>query len=535
MLKKTVLVLLLLAAIVPTAVATAQQNCAPIPKPTSGLMETYFDVGLNSNETFQFSVVNVYSSPLDVMLRIYSNRAIPVANAILTVPGRGSRIVDLRQWLVEGILPNGQTLSVQEISRIQSEMVGDPSTADGMFHANFIGNGRMTGFVTVTLGFYISMDSLWGNYFYLNENGLMVGGDRLVRMDTAFTCSDLCWSRAIRFSQDLSLGKLTEIYLWIWDFVPKGPSSSVDASPYAKTIEFRVLDTEGNVLQSGTLDVLPVSKITLADLSINQDVANGWIVFSIPGEASSGYYLYVQGRYLFAYGDAIVSSWCVPVPPSLVTPTPTIPPPPEKTPTPRNTPTATPTNPPPTPTSTRTPTNPPKTPPPTFTPTPTRTPTKPTCSTKTPCPSKTPTATRTPTKEHSPTCTPKPDDDLGCSPGYWKNHSSSWAATGYSTGQSVLSVFSSAGSYQDLSDASLHQALGFIGGPGTVGAAKILLRSAVAAVLNASHPDVAPGYPSSASSVIASVNSALASKNRDTMLALAATLDSWNNLGCPLH
>jgi len=396
MLKKTVLVLLLLAAIVPTAVATAQQ-CAPVPKPTSGLIEPYFNVGSNSNETYQFSVVNTYSSPLDITLTVYSNRSTYITTVILNVPGRGSRIVDLRRWLVEGILPDGHTLSTEELLKIQSELFGDPSTADKMFHANFVEHGRMIGFVTATLGFWNHMDSLWGIYFYLNENGLRVGGDRLVRMDTAFTCPDFCSSRGVWFSQDLSLGKLTEIDILLWDFVPKGPSNSADASPYAKTIEFRVMDTEGKVLQSGTLDVLPVSKITLADLSINQDIANGWIVFTIPEEAASGYYLFAQGHYLFAYGDAIISSWCVPVPSSLVTPTPTIPSPPKKTPTPPETPTATPTST-PTPTSTRT--NPPES-------TPTWTPTKPSCKTKTPCSTKNPTATRTPTKEHPPTWTPK--------------------------------------------------------------------------------------------------------------------------------
>jgi hypothetical protein len=35
--------------------------------------------------------------------------------------------------------------------------------------------------------------------------------------------------------------------------------------------------------------------------------------------------------------------------------------------------------------------------------------------------------------------------------------------------------------------------------------------------------------------VIADVNAALATGNRDVMLSLAASLDADNNLGCPLH
>ena len=55
----------------------------------------------------------------------------------------------------------------------------------------------------------------------------------------------------------------------------------------------------------------------------------------------------------------------------------------------------------------------------------------------------------------------------------------------------------------------------------------------MAALLNASHPDVA--YPRIASQVLVDVNTALASGSRDTMLALAAALDADNNRGCPLH
>ncbi len=121
----------------------------------------------------------------------------------------------------------------------------------------------------------------------------------------------------------------------------------------------------------------------------------------------------------------------------------------------------------------------------------------------------------------------------GCTPGYWKNHTGSWPATGYSTSQRVDSVFSEASHYPTLDHATLLQALSFGGGTGTTGAAEILLRAGVAALLNAAHPSLA--YPRSVSDVITDVNWALASENRDTMLALASNLDADNNRGCPLN
>jgi len=121
----------------------------------------------------------------------------------------------------------------------------------------------------------------------------------------------------------------------------------------------------------------------------------------------------------------------------------------------------------------------------------------------------------------------------GCTPGYWKNHTGSWPPTGYSPSQAVDSVFSNVNTYYPtLGNATLLQALAFDGGSGNQGAAEILLRAAVAALLNASHPSVA--YPRASAEVIADVNAALL-QSRDAMLSLAASLDADNNLGCPLH
>jgi hypothetical protein len=120
----------------------------------------------------------------------------------------------------------------------------------------------------------------------------------------------------------------------------------------------------------------------------------------------------------------------------------------------------------------------------------------------------------------------------GCVPGYWRIHTDSWPPTGYSTSQRVDTVFSNAYPYPALGNATLLQALSFSGGSGNQGAAEILLRAGVAALLNASHPGVA--YPRTAAQVISDVNTALL-QSRDEMLALAASLDADNNLGCPLN
>ncbi len=63
--------------------------------------------------------------------------------------------------------------------------------------------------------------------------------------------------------------------------------------------------------------------------------------------------------------------------------------------------------------------------------------------------------------------------------------------------------------------------------------AQILLRAAVAAVLNAADPNVA--YPLTEAQIIEEVNAVLASGSRTAMIVLATTLDNYNNYPCPLN
>ncbi len=89
----------------------------------------------------------------------------------------------------------------------------------------------------------------------------------------------------------------------------------------------------------------------------------------------------------------------------------------------------------------------------------------------------------------------------------------------------IGSVFHGAATYPELASASLLEAMSFDGGEDTLGAARILLRTAAPAVLCASHPEVS--YPLSEEQVVAAVNTALASGDRAVMLELAEQLASY--------
>jgi hypothetical protein len=126
-------------------------------------------------------------------------------------------------------------------------------------------------------------------------------------------------------------------------------------------------------------------------------------------------------------------------------------------------------------------------------------------------------------------CGPCPE---GCTPGYWKNHPGAWV--GFSPNALVSSVFNT-GSCGSLGSKTLLQALSLKGGSSFCGGVEILLRAAVAALLNAANPGV--NYTLTTAQIIAQVNAAIASGVRANVIALAADLDARNNAigGCPCN
>lgn len=128
----------------------------------------------------------------------------------------------------------------------------------------------------------------------------------------------------------------------------------------------------------------------------------------------------------------------------------------------------------------------------------------------------------------------------GCTPGFWKQpqHVGFWM--GYSRDQTVGSVFSyTQTGFPDLADDTLVQALNYEGGPGLGGAARILLRAAVATLLNSAYNAFLGGdtweYAEwTPDAVVHRVNEVLSWGDRAAMLSVAQVFDDENNKGCPL-
>ena len=125
----------------------------------------------------------------------------------------------------------------------------------------------------------------------------------------------------------------------------------------------------------------------------------------------------------------------------------------------------------------------------------------------------------------------------GRTPGYWKNHPEAWTS-GYTPNQFIQDVFTIPTSFLksgvlDISSPSgkdrLIEGLAYKGGTNLNGAFQILMRAAIAALLNeAYYGNYYPGATST-TALIAQVNGVLATQNRSSYLTLATTLDNWNN------
>jgi hypothetical protein len=115
----------------------------------------------------------------------------------------------------------------------------------------------------------------------------------------------------------------------------------------------------------------------------------------------------------------------------------------------------------------------------------------------------------------------------GCSHGYWKNHTP-WPGGILPT--HLVGTYFPETDYYDAT--TLAAALDFGGGSGVQGGERILLKQAVAALLNETLYGSAFGPYASVDALKTAVNNALASNNRNTMIALAGTLDYWNNGIC---
>jgi hypothetical protein len=125
---------------------------------------------------------------------------------------------------------------------------------------------------------------------------------------------------------------------------------------------------------------------------------------------------------------------------------------------------------------------------------------------------------------------PEEGDFRGCTPGFWKNNHGAWGATGYSPAELFDTVFgvnsslNPPGPAPEFLNPTLDDAVR-IGGGGQ----NAMARHAVAALLNAAHPDV--DYPLTATEIILAVQNAYLTGDFRTPHNL---FEGYNEIGCPV-
>ena len=118
----------------------------------------------------------------------------------------------------------------------------------------------------------------------------------------------------------------------------------------------------------------------------------------------------------------------------------------------------------------------------------------------------------------------------GCTPGYWKNPKHDWPAP-YTRDTYTGDVFPVLDG--TALDVKLDDALRLKGGKGWDGGARLLVKHAVAALLNIAHPDV--NYPRGLNGLENLIFTLFNTYHgRATLLSYKDIIDTDNNLGCPL-
>ncbi|HEY0387257.1 MAG TPA: hypothetical protein VGC71_02335 [Gaiellales bacterium] len=117
----------------------------------------------------------------------------------------------------------------------------------------------------------------------------------------------------------------------------------------------------------------------------------------------------------------------------------------------------------------------------------------------------------------------------GCTLGYWKNHTNAWVT--YSPTDTIGATFHLTTVQTPYASNTLLEGLGFQGGSGLLGGERILLKQAIAGLLNSS---AGLDYGAGTTEIIGITHNAILSGNRDLMITRAGQFDTRNNVGCPL-
>ena len=130
--------------------------------------------------------------------------------------------------------------------------------------------------------------------------------------------------------------------------------------------------------------------------------------------------------------------------------------------------------------------------------------------------------------------------DEGCTPGFWKANAkkgaNAWPDDIPIEPSTLLSFYGIVNvEGYSLSGVTFLDALSLKGGNSLSEKEEILLRAGAAALLNAAHLESQLDYEYNFEDVVAHLNAALASDDKQTIVNQASAFDEENNEGCPFN
>ena len=293
-------------------------SAQPNSTPESHLLLPYFEVSLEGEEQTTFlSLVSSGEGNLELTARIYSNWAVPLLEVGMTLASKQVRSINLRDWILRGRLPNGETVCSDggddclELEHLRQALSGRPSSMTQLYYGSAVEAGLASGFMTIVAddGYLPESDVLWGDFVYTDPVDNFARGERLVRFEPDLNAGDLCQRHSIRFLNGGGISGDTKLTIWNWDGRDREPSPTQNPEFELGRSTIDVYSEQGELVEAfPQQDLLPAQTIVVSDLGL--DKAVGWLDMTTSEPSSvSGFYR-ALGR--FSVG---VSSWCQPCDP----------------------------------------------------------------------------------------------------------------------------------------------------------------------------------------------------------------------------
>jgi hypothetical protein len=246
--------------------------------PSSDVLLPYFEVDLTNTaqtgRTTLFALCNDGDDPAMVRVSVVTNWGISVLELELTLPPRGVVTANLRDWLLTGKLPGGQTLSADKIAFLRAALSGKATSDRGLYYGSEVTPNLAVGGVTFRVQGSPRPEVLWGDSFVVDPQLGYAEGETLVNLDPLMDPPPECKRHGIRFLSGGIFDAGTE--LMVWTDQTGSPSASPDPGTARKVgLTAELYDEAGHLFDRRHLDIRPLERIKVSELELQQPF--GWV------------------------------------------------------------------------------------------------------------------------------------------------------------------------------------------------------------------------------------------------------------------